>query len=159
MQRAVGALLGQQLGSHRACLGPGPDLREVLLEYRVAPLVGELLEREADGAPEGALDSAGKRALQDGADGLVAPALADVGPERVPEAIGEILVRIERHLLDGGQLPFERGISQPHGRFGIDGAYRYVFRHYFREPERGIDGNDGRYSATGPSPLPGVILE
>ena len=44
VQRALGALLGQQLVGHRPRLGPRADLGQILLLHRVAPLVGELLQ-------------------------------------------------------------------------------------------------------------------
>ena len=44
MEGALGPLLGQQRVGHRARLGPGPDLGQILLLHRVAPLIGELVQ-------------------------------------------------------------------------------------------------------------------
>ena len=75
VQRPVRPLLGQQLVGDGPGPGPRADLRQVALLDRVAPLLGELLQREPDGAPEGGLDAARQRGLEDRADRLVAPAL------------------------------------------------------------------------------------
>ena len=98
VQRPLRPLLGQELVRHGLRLGPRADLGEVPLLHRVPPLVGELLQAQADRPAEGGLDPARQRGLEDGAHRLVAPALADVRPERVAEAVGEVLVRIGRHL-------------------------------------------------------------
>src|SRR5207245_11045867 len=70
----------------------------------VPPLVRELFEREPEGALERLLHAARRRGLEDLADHLVAPLLADVRPQGVAEAVRED-PRIVGRLLDRAGLP------------------------------------------------------
>ena len=73
------------------------------------------------------------RDLQDVADDVVAEAAADVGPEGLAVAVGEVARVAE--LRDLGQLlPLGR-VAHPHRGVGIDGADRQVLRHALDEPQ------------------------
>ena len=113
------------------------DLGQVAGPHRVAPLVGQLLERQAQHPLERALDPAGHRALEDRADGLVAPLLAHVGEQRVAEPVGKH-ARIVRHPLDGRERPLDGGVADPHGRGCVHRPERQVLGHAFHEPQRRV---------------------
>src|SRR5256886_16130967 len=84
---------------------------------------------------EGILDSARGGGLEDLPDDLVAPFLADVGPEGVPEAVREN-ARVVRELLDRRQMAFQGRVAQPHRRVRIDRTDGEVFRHPRSEERR-----------------------
>src|SRR2546425_9762253 len=75
MQRALGALLGEQrLGDAARPVVVG-ELGQVGRLHRVAPLARQVLERDAERPLEAALDAARHRRLEDLPDCLVAPLL------------------------------------------------------------------------------------
>ena len=158
MQRPVGALLREQGLRDAAGAVVLAQLGEVGRLHGVPPLVRELIEREPEGALERPRHAARRRGLEDFADHLVAPLLADVGPQGVPEAIGED-PRIVGELLDRGEVPLERRVPQPHGRVGVDGADREVLRHPLHEPERRVDADDRPDAGAGAAVTEHVVLE
>ena len=141
---------------------PGPIVVDELGEERrldrVAPVVGELLERPSQGAPEGAVDPARDRSLEDLADDLVAPALADVGEQGVAEVVGED-ARVEGQLLDRGQGPLERRVAQPHRGQGIDRAEGQVLRHPLHKPQRRVHVAERLEAPADPAAAEHVELE
>ena len=56
-------------------------------------------------------------------------------------------------------MALERGVTQPHGRFGIDRAARQIFRHPFHEPERGVDAHQRLHAGAGAAAAVHVVLE
>ena len=75
------------------------------------------------------------------------------------EAVGEVLVGVQRHLLDRGHLALERRVAEPHRGLGIDRTEREELRHAFGEPERRGDGDEGGDAGAGAAPRPDVVLE
>ena len=158
MQRSLAALLGEDRVGYRGGAIRGVQLRQVLLQHRVAPLIAELLEVEADDAAEGPLQRTGARRRKDGADRLVAPPLADVGQDRLAEPVREDS-RVGLQLVNGRDLSFLRRVAKPHRRVRVHAAQRHVLRHALDEPERRIDGDDGLDTRAGASTGPDVVLE
>ena len=64
--------------------------------------------------------------------------LADVREVRLAEAIGEVLVRIVRHLRERRDVVLRHGIAHDDARVRVAGPLRQVLGHAFHEPERGI---------------------
>ena len=158
MQRPIGALLREHRLRHAAGAVVLAQLGEVGRLHGVPPLVREVLEREPEGALERPRHAARRRALEDLADHLVAPLLADVRPQGVAEAVGED-PRIVGELLDRGEVPLERRVPQPHGRVGVDGADRQVLRHPLHEPQRRVDADDRPDAGAGVAMTEHVVLE
>ena len=73
-------------------------------------------------------------AVSIGFDRIVAPAAADVRPERLAPAVREVLRVVQ--FLDRGQLLLARRVAHPHRGVRIDRADREVLGHPFDEPER-----------------------
>src|SRR2546421_3012 len=102
---------------------------------RHRPLVREVVEGEPQAPLECAFDAARGGRLEDLADDLVAPFLADVGPEGVPEAVREN-AWVVRELLNRRQMAFQGRVAQPHRRVRIDRTDGEVFRHPLHKPQR-----------------------
>ena len=66
-------------------------------------------------------------------DRAVAIPGADVGPERVPPAVGKVSRVVE--IADVRQFLAQRGVAQPHRRLAVHRPEREVLRHPFHEPE------------------------
>ena len=80
VQRALGALLGQQRLRDAPRAVVLRQLRQVGRLNGVPPFVGQLVEAQAQRAVEGVLDSGGRGRLEDLADHLIAPLLPDERP-------------------------------------------------------------------------------
>ena len=112
------------------------NLGQVLDLEGFAPLVAEVLQRDAQLAPERALHADDRDGVHDLPDGFVAPALRDVGPECVAEPVREVTVGLLRHLLDGGNVPVQRRVAHPRVRERCARPERQILRHALGEPER-----------------------
>ncbi len=113
---------------------------QVGLLHGFVPVGRELLELDAEHALEDDLVVAGAAdGLHHLADDLVAPAPADVGPDGLAPAIGEVFIGV-LELLDRRQLLAADGVAHPHGRVGVDRADGQVFGHALDEPERDAQG-------------------
>ena len=90
-------------------------------------------------ALERASDTEGRRVLENLADRGVTPARADVLPKRFTVAVGEVLVRPLRHLLDRGQVSIHDSVTNPLLGEDVVRSARQVLCHAFHEPERRVD--------------------
>src|SRR2546429_9590882 len=113
------------------------ELRQVGRLDRVPPFVREVVEGEPQAPLECAFDAARGGRLEDLANCLVAPFLADGGPEGVPEAVREN-AWVVRELLDRRQMAFQGRVAQPHRRVRIDRTDGEVFRHPLHKPQRRV---------------------
>ncbi len=89
---------------------------------------------DAEHGFDGARDVAGDGGrVKHVANRLVAPAPADVRPERMSVAIGKEIGIVQ--LVDRRHLFTRRGIANPHRRVRVDRAYRQILGHPLDEPE------------------------
>jgi len=86
------------------------ELGQVCGLHRVPPFTRQIVEREAKRPLERILDSARGGGLEDLPDDFVAPLLADVRPDRVPEVIGED-PRVVGQLFDRGEVALKRRVA------------------------------------------------
>ncbi len=113
---------------------------QVGLLHGFVPVGRELLELDAEHALQDDLVVAGAAdGLHHLADDLVAPAPADIGPDGLAPAIGEVFIGV-LELLDRRQLLAADGVAHPHGGVGVDRADGQVFGHALDEPERDAQG-------------------
>ena len=116
---------GRVLGGHQGLIGALQGLLPVLRQ--VVDLDPQHLLQGLHRVPAVARD------LQDVADDVVAETPADVGPEGLAIAVGEVFRAVE--LRDLGQLlPLGR-VAHPHRGVGIDRPQREVLRHALDEPQ------------------------
>ena len=115
---------------------------------RGLPVVGQLTGLEPEHLFDRHVGVAGRRRRrQHLRDDVVAEAAADIRPERLAPAVGEVLAVVElldrRQAVDPafpgfpvGLVERPRGVAQPHRRVRIDRPEREVFGHPLDEPER-----------------------
>ena len=132
---------------------------QVLRLHRLAPRGADVGERHAELARERALHSNRGRVPQDLADRGVAPALADILPQRFTEAVREILVRTVGHLLHRRDVARDCRITQPAGGERVVRADREILRHAFHEPQRRIDPLEHLLVRSGAAAREHIVLE
>ena len=137
----------------------GRDLRKMLDLHGLAPLIAQLLQREAQFAFEGPLDSHVRHGVHDLADHVIAPPLPDVLPQRLAVAVRKEEVGAKRHLLDGRQVAVERGVAHPRLREDVIGAEREILRHALHHPERWLHLLQRLQSAAGSAASEDIVLE
>ena len=157
VQRPLRALAREQRLRDAAGAVVVGELWQVRGLHRVAPAADQLVQRHADDALERALDARRGGRLQDLADRLVAPLFPDVGPDRVPEVIGEHLVIAQ--LLQRGEVALHRRVPQPHGGVVVDRSHREILRHAFHEPQGRVDVHVGLDAGADATPAEHVVLE
>ena len=112
---------------------------EVLGLHRLLPLGAQLIERDAQLTTKRAVNADGRHRVHDLADDFVAPARADVLPDRQPVAVREIFVGAFHHLLDGRERTVHDGVAYPRVGPGMLVADGEILGESFHEPERRID--------------------
>ena len=123
--------------------------RAVGIADRRVPLFRQLLAVEAeDPLDRHLVIAAVAGGREHGADDLVAPPAADVGPERLAPAIREVFRVVE--VLDLRKRFLPRRVAQPHRRVRVDRTNREVLGHPLDEPERQPVGAGFPWRAVGP---------
>ena len=136
------------------------DERQQPRLHVLAPFGAEILERDAELAPERALDADARHRVHDLPDDLVAPLLADERPQRMAVAIREVLVRIVGQLArSSGCLPFSAA-SRIHAVVIVRvRAERQILRHSLGEPERRHELRERLKAVAGFAAREDVVLE
>ena len=125
----------EQQGAHLArCQAPGHQ-RPVLALDRPVPVRRHGVLRLSQHAHDGVLPPHLERAAVQLGYGLIAIGAADVGPERLAEAVREE-ASFPGHLFEGRHVVAQQGIPQPHARKGVFAADREVFGHPLHHPQR-----------------------
>jgi hypothetical protein len=129
------------LGEQRLRELPGAlelrDLRQVLRLHRLAPLITQLVERQAELALERPLDADVRHGVHDLTDGLVTPAPSDVLPEGVAVPVREVAIGALGHLPDRRQEAVDCRVAHPRVGERVVGPEREVLGHPLGEPVRG----------------------
>jgi hypothetical protein len=134
--------------------------RKVGAADRRLPFLTDLVERGVQNPLERVrIRYALTHLLEDLPDHRIAPAAADVRPERVTPAVGEEPA-VPRHLLDGGDPSGQRRVAEPHRRMRRYRPDREVFGHPLDEPERCLEPPSRGLDAAARSAEAGdVVLE
>ncbi len=105
------------------------------LAQRLVPLLREFgrFQPEVDVQRDVGVARRARRAEQR-AHRRIAPSPDDIGPQRLPPAVREVL-RV-RQVPNRRQLRLARGVAHPHRGVGVDCANRQELRHALDEPER-----------------------
>src|SRR5439155_26625643 len=108
--------------------------RQIRPARRADPVLGERGGADAQYASDPFLEADAQRGAVDVDDGTVAPAAADVCPERLAVSIREE-AGVVGELLDRREVVALRGVAQPPRGERIIAAEREVLRHTLDQPE------------------------
>ncbi len=121
---------GSRLGRRGLALHEG----EIVLGDLLLPAHGQRVRGHAQDLADRRLEADAQGAAVDLDDRVVPVRPSDVGPQRLPEAVGEVL-RLSGHLLDRGQLVAPDGVPDPHRGEGVVTTHRQVLGHALDQPE------------------------
>ena len=128
--------------------------RQVGAARRRDPVLRQRVGADAEHAADSFLEADAQRRAVDVDHGAVAPAAADVRPQRLPVAIREE-ARVVGELLDRREVVALGRVAQPHRRERIVASEREVLGHALDQPER--QGAEPREAAR--SRLGDAVLE